>query len=142
MRSAFRAAAVFVSLGTVLFAADDGKQTAKPPVVREESMAADRFAEAHAPLFRPPKANEAGALTEQLAPSEAAAIAADSLPLRNFIDQKIFGKMRRDGVPHAPLSSDYEFLRRVIVGSHRPYSLARRSACFRRRSRIPASGTS
>src|SRR5579862_1396061 len=115
MRSFFRAAAGLVSLCIAVFPADDGRQAAKPPAMREESMAADRFAEAHAPLFRPPKANEAGALTEQLAPSEAAAIAADSLPLRNFIDQKIFGKMRRDGVPHAPLSSDYEFLRRVML---------------------------
>src|SRR5579862_8373682 len=115
MRSFFRAAAGLVSLCIAVFPADDGRQAAKPPAMREESMAADRFAEAHAPLFRPPKANEAGALTEQLAPSEAAAIAADSLPLRNFIDQKIFGKMRRDSVPHAPLSSDYEFLRRVML---------------------------
>ena len=115
MRSVFRAAAGLVSLGAALFAADNGKKPAKAPAMREESMASDRFAEAHAPLFRPPKANEAGALTERLTPSERAAIAADALPLRNFIDQRIFGRMRRDGVPHAPLSSDYEFLRRVML---------------------------
>ncbi|MEZ5354416.1 MAG: DUF1553 domain-containing protein [Bryobacteraceae bacterium] len=32
---------------------------------------------------------------------------------RNFIDDRIFGKMERDRIPHAPLSSDEEFFRRV-----------------------------
>ncbi len=34
---------------------------------------------------------------------------------RNFIDGYIFGKMERDGVRHAPLSTDAEFLRRVTL---------------------------
>jgi hypothetical protein len=34
---------------------------------------------------------------------------------RNYIDDFIFGKMSRDGVPHAPLSTDSEFLRRVSL---------------------------
>jgi hypothetical protein len=33
--------------------------------------------------------------------------------IRNLIDQHIFGSMARDKVPHAPLTSDYEFCRRV-----------------------------
>src|SRR3989442_855739 len=33
----------------------------------------------------------------------------------NFIDELAFGRMARDGVPHAPLSSDSEFLRRVYL---------------------------
>ncbi len=36
--------------------------------------------------------------------------------LRNsFIDDFIFGKMKRDKIPHAGLSSDSEFLRRVFL---------------------------
>jgi hypothetical protein len=34
---------------------------------------------------------------------------------RNFIDEHIFGKMKRDGVPSAPLASDAVFLRRVTL---------------------------
>ena len=38
-----------------------------------------------------------------------------SLPVRrnNYIDDFIFDKLERDGIPHAPLSSDAEFLRRA-----------------------------
>ena len=34
---------------------------------------------------------------------------------KNFIDDYVFGKMERDGVPHAPLAGDGEFLRRVTL---------------------------
>ncbi len=34
---------------------------------------------------------------------------------QNYIDDFIFGKMERDRIPHAPLSSDEEFLRRVHI---------------------------
>lgn len=70
-------------------------------------------AEAHAPLFRP-KASQAGRLTERVTaelPSPAAAKL--QVSHRNFIDDEIFGKMRRDGVPHAALATDLEFLRRA-----------------------------
>ncbi len=34
---------------------------------------------------------------------------------KNYIDDFIFDKMERDHIPHAPLSSDEEFLRRVFL---------------------------
>ena len=37
------------------------------------------------------------------------------IPRNNYIDDFIFGKMERDGIPHAGLSSDEEFLRRVSL---------------------------
>lgn len=37
------------------------------------------------------------------------------VPLNNYIDRYIFGKMEQDRVPHAGLSSDTEFLRRVTL---------------------------
>src|SRR5712691_8708601 len=43
------------------------------------------------------------------------AVAAESLPQRNFIDQEIFGKLIQMKVPSARLSSDTEFLRRVYL---------------------------
>ncbi len=33
--------------------------------------------------------------------------------IRNLIDQRLFGAMVKDKVPHAPLTNDYEFCRRV-----------------------------
>jgi hypothetical protein len=38
---------------------------------------------------------------------------AGTVPRKSFIDDEIFGKMERDGVPHAPLTTDREFLRRI-----------------------------
>ncbi len=38
---------------------------------------------------------------------------APSVPRINFIDERIFGKMQRDGVPHAPLADDATFFRRA-----------------------------
>ena len=49
-------------------------------------MRSDRFAEAHAPLFRAPASKDAATLTEWVA---------SSLPRRNFIDEHIFAKMAR-----------------------------------------------
>src|SRR5262245_26216492 len=46
---------------------------------------------------------------------EAPAVAAESLPQRNFIDQEIFGKLIQKKAPSARLSSDTEFLRRVYL---------------------------
>lgn len=110
-RFASAGAAILVCVG-LLLAADN------PPKAREESMSPGAFADAHSAIFQAPRSADAGALTEQVAPSLPAAAAGKSLPRmprRNFIDEYIFGKMERDGIPHAALSSDYEFLRRVTL---------------------------
>ena len=102
-------AAVLLCTVGLLYADD----AAKP---REESMRSDRFADAHAPLFQPPKSQDAGALTAKVAGSlPAAPGTAVDVPVRGFIDRFIFGKLQRDGIPHAPLSNDFEFLRRVSL---------------------------
>ena len=44
-----------------------------------------------------------------------APVAGPRLTPRNFIDEQIFGKMQREGIPHAPLATDQEFLRRVML---------------------------
>ena len=38
-----------------------------------------------------------------------------NLPRNNFIDEILFAQMSRDGVTPAPLSTDYEFLRRAYI---------------------------
>jgi hypothetical protein len=35
--------------------------------------------------------------------------------VRNLIDQHLFGAMKKDNIPHAPLSNDYEFCRRIYL---------------------------
>jgi hypothetical protein len=64
------------------------------------------------PDLAEPRRDEADRLTSRIAsaiPSQPARPA----PIRNFIDEHIFGKTKRDGVPHAGLATDAEFLRRV-----------------------------
>ncbi len=94
-------------------------QGADPPEKpREESLPPDRFADVHAPLFRKPQSQSAGSLTEQVAaslPAGGRTAPQPRMPRNNFIDEYIFGKMERDGVPHAPLATDYEFVRRVTL---------------------------
>jgi hypothetical protein len=51
-------------------------------------------------------------LTAEIAPRTSSA-GVQPVPVRNFIDTFIFPKMERDRVPHAGLSTDAEFLRRV-----------------------------
>ncbi len=99
---------VLAALAALLPAAD------KPRQAKPEAMAADRFAEAHAPLFQPPNSKDAGALTEKIAARLPAARGAATRRV-NYIDEHIFGRMEREGIPHAALSSDHEFLRRVTL---------------------------
>src|SRR6266850_5782383 len=95
----------------VCFAADSPKQQTKPPA-DTSNMSSD----VHAPLFQGPKSLDAGAATERLAGSlPRAAAKSEPVPHRNFIDDRIFGKMEKDGVPHAPLATDQEFFRRVTL---------------------------
>jgi hypothetical protein len=69
----------------------------------------------HPPVPPPPTGRAAASdLTERLRPSDRAA-ATSPVPRRNLIDEFIFGKIERDGVPHAPLASDEEFFRRVHI---------------------------
>src|SRR5258707_13934026 len=66
----------------------------------------------HPPV--PPASGRAAAsdLTEQLRPSRAE-LASTPVARKNLIDEFIFGKLEKDGVPHASLSSDEEVFRRV-----------------------------
>ena len=41
-------------------------------------------------------------------------LAAEESP-SHLIDRHIFGKMQRDAIPHAPASTDDEFLRRIYL---------------------------
>ncbi len=76
----------------------------------------DRFEKAHEKILssQPDKGKEANKLTEAVA-APAPAGASQPVVKKNLIDQHIFGRMERDRIPHAPLSSDEEFVRRVYL---------------------------
>src|ERR1700675_2023885 len=98
-------------VAVLLLAADD-----QPRKAQVEPMSQDRFSEIHAPLFQPPKSQNAGVLTERIAASlPGGKIVSAPVPRRNFVDEQIFGKMEHDGIPHSALTSDNEFLRRVSL---------------------------
>ncbi len=60
------------------------------------------------------KSKDLNRLTADVA-SRIAKASNSAVPRRNFIDEFIFGKMERDRIPHAGLSSDTEFLRRIFL---------------------------
>ena len=61
----------------------------------------------------PDKAAEASRLTAAFAGQSSAT--PQNVPIKNYIDEQIFGRMERDKVPHAPLANDYEFVRRAYL---------------------------
>jgi hypothetical protein len=71
--------------------------------------------QAHEALHQPAgKAIEgAEALTRQAAALRPARAAGTPVPRVNFIDEHIFGRMEKDGIPHAELAGDEEFARRA-----------------------------
>lgn len=68
----------------------------------------------HPPITAPDRRAEASRLTDTIAGKSTAGQPA-AVPRKNFIDIFIFDKMKRDGIPHAPLATDTEFLRRVYL---------------------------
>lgn len=113
-----RACLLLIGLTPAVILCGADKTSAKrntPRQAQPEPMAAERFADAHAPMLTPPPSRQAGATTERLVPSTPAPGLRKSVPYSNFIDKHIFGKMQRDGIPHAPPAGDYEFLRRVSL---------------------------
>jgi len=68
----------------------------------------------HPPLPREDRRKQAARLTEALAkPIKSSPVA--EIASKNLIDDFVFGRMAKDGIPHAPLASDEEFFRRVHI---------------------------
>ena len=80
--------------------------------------ALERAERAHQKLYKPDpsKSKTAAALTEQTADLRPGSTGESTfVPRRNFIDTYIFGRMEEDGIPHAGLASDAEFVRRAYL---------------------------
>jgi hypothetical protein len=86
------------------------------PQVPQTPQGMSDFDKAHEAAFTKDKAEEASRLTEEAARIlPAGPVATGAIPRKNYIDNYIFDRMKRDGIGHAPLSSDQEFLRRAYV---------------------------
>jgi hypothetical protein len=85
------------------------------PAAPAPQTSQERIDAAHEDLRRSGKdrALDAARLTNEISPPAAAR--AGHVPKRNYIDTIVFGRMAKDGVPHAALSSDEEFVRRVYL---------------------------
>jgi len=92
------------------------QQTTKaPPKPAPTPGKMDKMEDAHKGIFapRPNPATEAVKRTNAVASSLPAASTVGRIPRRNFIDEHIFGRIERDRIPHAGLTTDAEFIRRV-----------------------------
>ena len=89
---------VCLAISAIVLSAAEPPKKAQP-----EALPPDRFSEAHAPLFQATPSRDAGALTEKVLASVPGKADAGRIPRRNFVDEYIFAKMERDGVPHAGL---------------------------------------
>ena len=105
-----------VDLGVLVLIASIGVcSIAAAPSPTPEADA--RAARAHSSAEQPgPSASEvAESVTSQAAGLRPVAVSEVPVVRRNFIDEAIFSKMERAGVPRAGLASDGEFLRRVYI---------------------------
>jgi len=76
----------------------------------------DQVDKAHRSIFQPPpsKPKIVGEVTSKVAGS-APRRAGPKAERRNYIDQHIFGRMEREGIPYAAMAGDEEFLRRAYL---------------------------
>lgn len=112
--------AVLCRVALALLVASMGlAQSAGDDVLREESLTPEQFREAHAPLTRPRDSGpDASSLTERVAVPIAQSTVGP-VERNGLVDDFIFGRIEREGIPHSPLAGDGEFLRRVhldIIG--------------------------
>ncbi len=88
------------------------------PAKDKDKMGADQFEDAHRGMFtnQTDKAKDVGQFTDQMSkslPGDAAAVG--KIERKNLVDEYIFGRIEKDGIPHAGLSTDEEFIRRVYL---------------------------
>lgn len=109
-----RSSVLCVVLASGLLLAGDSDSGPKQRRAKPEIMSTERFREIHAPVLAPEKPVEAGLLAETVAGSTHTGKAAH-IPPHNFVDRLLFARMAKDGVPPAPMATDYEFVRRVYL---------------------------
>ena len=105
---------LFIFVPATLHITWAGQDESKKP---ESELTSKQIGAAHAELKKAEEVTRRTSdLTETVAPRLAATGSSNyRIPRKNLIDEHVFGAMERDGVPHASLSNDYEFCRRVYI---------------------------
>jgi len=77
----------------------------------------DRFEKAHEGILStaPDKGKQASQLTEAVAAATPLKASNQPIVRKNLIDEQIFSRMEKNKIPHAPLASDEEFVRRAYL---------------------------
>lgn len=107
-----RRPSVLIAAATLLYSATVWTQTrpAQPPAPATH----DRMEAAHEGLANgADKARDAARLTDAVAAKADPARAGRPVPRRTYIDELVFARLAKAGIPHAPLATDEEFARRV-----------------------------
>src|SRR5215467_4300239 len=107
-----RMAALLLFVVSVVISHSIWAQKPTPSTEKTPPPTIDQFPEAHRGIFAPQadKAKDAVQLTDSVAKSlPAEPPFAGVMARRNFIDEQIFGRMERNGIPHGRLSGDEEF---------------------------------
>jgi hypothetical protein len=88
-----------------------------PPTPPPAPNQHERIEAAHEDMRRgaDDRGRDAARLTNAVAPAADPAAAGAPVPRRNFIDTMIFSRLATAGIPHAGLSTDDEFVRRVYL---------------------------
>jgi hypothetical protein len=97
--------------------AQAGPPAQPSPTPAEIQAQRERTERAHDELRRiaDDTAREAARLTDDVAAGLGGDPRGGPVPRRTFIDRLLFERMERDGVPHAAISSDEEFVRRAFL---------------------------
>ncbi|MBI4471417.1 MAG: DUF1549 domain-containing protein, partial [Acidobacteria bacterium] len=109
------AAIAVLSLSLSLAAQKPVQQTQPPKPAPPPKM--DAVEEAHRGVFagQPAAGAEAARMSNAVAGSLPPGAPVGPVPRRNFIDESIFSRIERDKIPHAGLTTDAEFIRRVYL---------------------------
>ena len=89
---------------------------AQQPAPQATSATHDKIEAAHGGMraATADAARDAARLTDAIA-KPAAAVKSSPVARRNFIDTIVFDRIKKDGIPHAGLSTDEEFVRRAYM---------------------------
>jgi hypothetical protein len=100
-----------ITFSPTFFAQNSQQQGMSPEKLQQ-------YEDAHKGLFgaTTDKAKDAARLTEEFAKQQpAGAGTIGKIPRKNMVDEFIFGRIEKDGIPHAGLSTDEEFIRRAYL---------------------------
>ncbi len=112
---AIKASLFLIWLAVIICLAADATNSLK---AQKKTTGKDRFPGEHADEKLSPQRpdKQVSEITKSVAAKlPHAGDGGQKIEVRNLIDRQLFGAMKRDNIPHAPMSNDYEFCRRVYL---------------------------